>query len=76
MRSLGRLRNRRCFNVNRKNQTMKNPKLKINDSALWKGNVRTAEVTVVGLTDNGYMVYEWDRKITHPATEESLTKLN
>lgn len=55
---------------------MKCPKLKINDSALWKGNVRTAEVTIVGITDNGYMVYEWDRKITHPATEESLTKLN
>ena len=55
---------------------MKEPKFKIHDSVMWKGNTRSAEATVVSITDGGYMIYEWDRQITHPATEDSLTKIN
>ena len=55
---------------------MKTPKFKINDSVFWKGNTRSAEATVVGITDDGYVVYEWDSRITHPATEESLSRID
>ena len=50
-------------------------KFKVNDSVLWKGNTRQAEATVVSVTPTGYEVYEWDRKIRHPATEESLSRI-
>ncbi len=48
---------------------------KVNDSVVWTGNTRSAEATVVKLTKDGYEVYEWDKKITHPATEEQLSKI-
>jgi hypothetical protein len=55
---------------------MDKPKFCVNESVMWKGTTRSAEATVTEITADGYMIYEWDRKIVHPATEESLTKID
>lgn len=55
---------------------MNKPKFCVNESVMWKGKTRSAEATVTEITADGYMIYEWDRKIVHPATEESLTKID
>ena len=55
---------------------MKTPKFKIHDSGERKGNTGSANATAVGITAEGRRAYEWDSRVTHPATEESLTKIN
>ena len=55
---------------------MDKPKFCVNESVIWKGAARSAEATVVEITADGYIIYEWDRKIIHPATEESLSRID
>lgn len=55
---------------------MEKPKFCVNESVIWKGATRSAEATIEAITADGYIIYEWDKKIVHPATEESLTKID